>query len=240
MKKIMIMLFALSMTACMQEPQTDMQGLQAMGDRWQSAFDSKDASALAAMYSEDGAVLPPNNETVSGRAAIQAFVTDVHASGISFEIKDTEVFARGDVGYKVGTYTTTDAGGTILDEGKYVEIWRQIDDQWQLHRDIFNSNRPVPPDDAKISRVVVTAQVEDSAKWEEGFRTHGDLLGSMSQSATYFATTGDNEIVLYAEPDDLDKYMEVLESTETAEAMAADGVKRDTVKVFVLDKEFVY
>jgi hypothetical protein len=62
----------------------------------------------------------------------------------------------------------------------------------------------------------------------------------MSQSATYFATTGDNEVVLYSEPDDLDKYMEVLESTETAEAMAADGVKRDTVKVFVLDKEFVY
>lgn len=92
MKKIMIMLFALLMTACMQEPQTDMQGLQAMGNLWQSAFDSKDAGALAAIYSEDGAVLPPNSETVSGRAAIQAFATEVHASGISFEIKDTEVY----------------------------------------------------------------------------------------------------------------------------------------------------
>ena len=28
-------------------------------------------------------------------------------------------------------------------------------------------------------------------------------------------------------------------SPETAEAMAFDGVKRETVKVFVLDKEFV-
>ncbi len=30
-----------------------------------------------------------------------------------------------------------------------------------------------------------------------------------------------------------------MDSPETAEAMALDGVKRETVKVFVLDKEFV-
>jgi hypothetical protein len=29
-----------------------------------------------------------------------------------------------------------------------------------------------------------------------------------------------------------------LDAPGTAEAMAADGVKRDTVKVFVLDKDF--
>jgi hypothetical protein len=27
-----------------------------------------------------------------------------------------------------------------------------------------------------MPRVVVTGQVEDLVKWEEGFRTHGDLL----------------------------------------------------------------
>jgi hypothetical protein len=91
-----------------------------------------------------------------------------------------------------------------------------------------------------MPRVIITAQVEDAAQWERGFRTHGELLGSMSQSATYFAATGDNEVALYSEPDDLDKYMEVLESQDTVDAMALDGVKRDTVKVFVLDKEFIY
>jgi hypothetical protein len=34
--------------------------------------------------------------------------------------------------------------------------------------------------------------------------------------------------------------MEVLESPDTAEAMESDGVKQDTVKVYVLDKEFVH
>lgn len=91
-----------------------------------------------------------------------------------------------------------------------------------------------------MPRVVITAQVEDSAKWEDGFRTHGELLGSMSQSVTYFSATSDNEVVLYSEPVDLGQYMRVLESSDTADAMAVDGVKRDTVKVFVLDKEFSY
>jgi len=35
----------------------------------------------------------------------------------------------------------------------------------------------------------------------------------------------------------LAKYLELMDSPETAEAMAQDGVKRETVKVYVLDKE---
>ncbi len=91
-----------------------------------------------------------------------------------------------------------------------------------------------------MARVIITAQVEDSAKWEEGFRTHGELLRSMTSTVTYFTISEDNELTLYAEPDDVDKYFEVLESPATEEAMAYDGVKRETVKVSVLDKEFRY
>ena len=91
-----------------------------------------------------------------------------------------------------------------------------------------------------MARVIVTGQVENSTEWEQGFRTHGELLRSMSSTVTYFTTTADNEVALYAEPSDLDAYMAVLESPATAEAMEHDGVKRETVKVFVLDKEFSY
>ncbi len=30
-----------------------------------------------------------------------------------------------------------------------------------------------------MPKVIVTAQVEDPVKWEEGFRTHGELLRGM-------------------------------------------------------------
>jgi len=91
-----------------------------------------------------------------------------------------------------------------------------------------------------MPRVIITAQVEDSTQWEEGFRTQGALLRSMSSTVTHFTTNEDNGIALYAEPADLDQYLAVLESPATAEAMAHDGVKKETVKVYVLDREFTY
>jgi hypothetical protein len=89
-----------------------------------------------------------------------------------------------------------------------------------------------------MTKVIITAQVEDSAKWEAGFRSHVDLFRTMSITKPIeFATLPNNEVALCAEPDDLNAYLKILDSPATAEAMTYDGVKRDTVKVFVLDKE---
>ena len=91
-----------------------------------------------------------------------------------------------------------------------------------------------------MTRVLVTAQIEDAAKWEEGFRTHGELLKSMTATSSHYAITDGTHVAVYTEVEDKAKCLEVLESEATAEAMSVDGIKRDTVKVFVLDKEFKY
>lgn len=144
MKKLMTLVFVLLVAGCMQAPQTDLEGLKAMEDVWQSAYDAKDPAGLAAIYTEDGALLPPSSEMANGRAAIEAYWAEFHASGIGVEITDTEVHAHSDLGYTVGTFIATDAGGVTIDEGKYVVIWRNVDGKWQMHRDIWNSSRPPP------------------------------------------------------------------------------------------------
>jgi hypothetical protein len=40
------------------------------------------------------------------------------------------------------------------------------------------------------------------------------------------------------ECESVDKFLELVDTPATEEAMKFDGVKRDTVKIFVLDKEF--
>ena len=89
-----------------------------------------------------------------------------------------------------------------------------------------------------MPRVIITAKVNDAANWEQGFRTHGDLFKEQTISVINFAANDDNEVACIFECDDIDKYMELLESPATEEAMESDGVNRDTVKIFVLDKEF--
>jgi len=143
MKKLMILVTVLLMAGCMQAPQTDLEGLKAMIDVSQSAFDARDPAAIAAIYAEDGAVMSPNSETVTGRAAIEDYWREVLASDIDLGVaKATDVYAHGDDGYEVGTYAVTDSSGAI-DEGKYVRIWRQGDGKWQLQHVIWNSDLPL-------------------------------------------------------------------------------------------------
>jgi len=90
-----------------------------------------------------------------------------------------------------------------------------------------------------MPKVIITADVEDLEKWEKGFRTHGKLFKSQTiNNPISFTATGKNQVLVLFEPDDLDTYMQILDSPATAEAMTTDGVKRETVKAFVLDKEF--
>ncbi len=88
-----------------------------------------------------------------------------------------------------------------------------------------------------MPRIIITAQVEDSAKWEQGFRTHGGLFTEYTATAVHFTTTDENEVAILMEVTDANKFLELVESQGTIDAMESDGVKRDSVKISVLDKE---
>ena len=88
-----------------------------------------------------------------------------------------------------------------------------------------------------MARIIVTAEVEDSANWEQGFRTHGDLFQEYTATSIEFKNEN-NEVAILWEVDDPNKMLSLMDEPATAEAMAMDGVKRDTVKVYVLDKAF--
>ena len=85
-----------------------------------------------------------------------------------------------------------------------------------------------------MPRIIVTAEVEDATAWEAGFRTHGDLFKAQTCSQMEYSING-NEVAVLASPEDFDAFMALFEAPETAEAMEFDGVKRETVKVYVVD-----
>ncbi len=177
MKKIATLLFTLLAIGCSDapEPEPDLDGLKAMEAQWQSGFDARNAAAIAAVYADNGAVLPPNGTMVRGRAAVKDFWEEFLSSGIGGGINDTEVYASGDLGYKVGSYAITDPGGTTIDVGKYVEIWRHVDDKWQMTHDIFNSDMslPAPPSAPSPEPDDEAEVVDDDA--DEVFDDEGEI-----------------------------------------------------------------
>ena len=87
-----------------------------------------------------------------------------------------------------------------------------------------------------MPRVLITAEVNDLPTWEAGFRTHGNLFKQMGVTTMEYAMVAPNRVAVCGETSDLDAYMKVFNSPATADAMGVDGVKRETVQIFVLDK----
>jgi hypothetical protein len=89
-----------------------------------------------------------------------------------------------------------------------------------------------------MPKVIVTSQVQDPVKWEAGFRSHSELFRKYTLRApVHFAVNG-NEVTICFEPENVEKYKQMVASPETQAAMTSDGVKRETLKMIVLDKEF--
>lgn len=119
--------------------------IMAGNEKLMAAASRGDATAMAALYTEDGQVLPPNSDAVSGRPAIQSFWQGAIQMGIkAVRLETIEVEGHGSTANEVGKFTLQGEGGLVVDTGKYVVIWKQEAGQWKLHRDIWNSSRPAP------------------------------------------------------------------------------------------------
>ena len=127
----------------MSTPSPIRQAIVAANQQFMSAFGRGDAAGVAGLYTEDGQVLPPGSEPITGRPRIQAFWQGAMDMGVkAAKLETVEVAHHGDAVYEVGRYALEAAGGQLLDRGKYVVIWQRHGGDWKLHRDIWNTSRP--------------------------------------------------------------------------------------------------
>ena len=134
---------------------TDPAPINEVRTKFQAAYNAGDASAVAALYTDDAVSLPDHHPAVQGKAAIQSYLQETfaqYAATMAITPSDTEIV--GNFAHEHGTYTikvTPKSGGeTVADDGKYVVILKRgADGAWKIHHDIDNSNRmpaaPAPP-----------------------------------------------------------------------------------------------
>ena len=139
---------ALLATGCQQVVQPDspaaLQEISELHSQFLKAFNAKDAAGLAATYSLDAMLMPPNAPAVKTRPAIQYYMTTQFSPQVSgMLLNATENVVMGNYGYSTGYYTLLGAGGTQVDHGKFIEILSHDQDGWHIYRDIYNSDNPV-------------------------------------------------------------------------------------------------
>ena len=111
---------------------------------WMAAFDKGDAARIAANYTEDTQVMPPNSEIVHGRAAVQSVFQGFIDAGLNVRLETIEVEGHGDIAFEVGLAAVIGPDGQTLDKSKYIVIWKMVGSEWKMYRDIWNSNVPLP------------------------------------------------------------------------------------------------
>ena len=118
--------------------------IEAANEKYMTIFSQGDAAGIAALFTESGQFMPPNSDIVTGKRALQALFQAIFDGGIAKAIKleTHEVVGYDDTVTEVGRHILEGEGGQVLDQGKYIVIWKQEAGQWKVHRNIFNSSLP--------------------------------------------------------------------------------------------------
>ena len=110
-------------------------------EKFMTAFEAQDAEAVAALYTDNGQLLPPDFNIMQGTEAIQAFWQGGMDSGIaSVDLEMQELDVQKRTAIEVGQATLYDPDGEVIAVCKFIVIWKRIRCTWKLHKDIWNYN----------------------------------------------------------------------------------------------------
>jgi ketosteroid isomerase-like protein len=121
------------------------EGIRKFNEAAMAASRNQDAAAKASLWTENTRVLPPGQETITGRAAVQAFwQSRIDQGAYDLVLESVEIESLGDgVAYEIGhsiTRVRTADGSSIDVPGKSLCIFRREDDGvWRADVDVFNA-----------------------------------------------------------------------------------------------------
>ena len=139
---LMFALAACTPKAAQVDSAADNAALLAAAETFNKAYNDKNADAVAAIYTTDAELLPPDAPAIVGRSGIREhYANDIANAWVQLTITTGESGTAGDWGWRSGTWSV--ATEPVM-TGKYVEVWRRASDGWQMYRDIWNGDAPMP------------------------------------------------------------------------------------------------
>lgn len=110
------------------------------------AFISGDSITMINHYTSDAKLFPPNSAVVIGRNAISDLVQQYLKYGIKeFKDETMAVYGNGDDVIEEGTLFMGDGKGNTIDRGKYICVWRKVNDGWKVFSNMWNTSLPATP-----------------------------------------------------------------------------------------------
>ena len=113
-------------------------------NQFTQAHIKRDTAFLNNTYTQDARVFAPNSEVITGRSAIAAINLEFVNFGINeFREETTALYGSGDYLINEGNYFMTYGKENTVDKGKFINIWKKVNNDWKLYSNIWNTNAPV-------------------------------------------------------------------------------------------------
>ena len=208
--------------------------ITARSAQWNAALNAKDIDALAALYTDDARMMPPNAVMTVGTDGVRAAFGGMIDAGVGVELTSIDAGVSGNMGHHIGTFAIT-VGGEVVDVGKFIETWERGDDgAWRISNDIYNSDNP--PAGSDNEHLVIIHEVNDADHWLAAWRgddNRHQLFEANGAAHVHTFTNPDNphQAGLVISVSDMEALNAMLISEEGLAAADADGVRRDTIRV---------
>lgn len=96
-------------------------------------------------FTKDAKVFLPNSEVVTGSEEIAELNEQYVEYGITaFREETTALYGDEELLVEEGRYFMTYGEDGIVENGKYINIWKQENGDWKVHSNIWNSSMPAP------------------------------------------------------------------------------------------------
>ncbi|ETN94706.1 Ketosteroid isomerase homolog [Zhouia amylolytica] len=114
--------------------------IEAANQKYTERLAAGDSVGLSNLYTTDGKFMMPEAPSYEGRESITSVFSGILNSGISgIKLTTIEVWGNETFVTEEGAFELF-SGEDKVDEGKYIVLWKKVDGEWHLLRDIFNSN----------------------------------------------------------------------------------------------------
>ena len=138
--------FVLTLVACLTvavNAQKDASAeIMQANENFMNLFNAGDAEKFVTVYTEDARLMPPNGKVVTGKENLKSFWQGMMDAGVKPVLKTVSAERYGKTVIEEGTVDIY-AGDQLVDNVKYLVIWKKVDGVWKMHQDIWNSDNPV-------------------------------------------------------------------------------------------------
>ena len=116
------------------------EGVRATSAQWLEFAQERDASGVASLFAEDGALFWEDRPPTAGPAAIEDFMrrqfAEAPADGGEFGPDRVFVAASGDLAVEQGTFSSP------TEEGRYITVYKKVEDDWKVAADMSLNTSP--------------------------------------------------------------------------------------------------